>query len=109
MPALGGADSPTIPIEHVGPEPEAFTFSAPGDVIGNYRLVERIGMGGMGEVWVADQERPVRRRVALKLIRAGMTTGQFITRFEAERQALAMMDHPSIAKVLGGRTVFRTS
>jgi non-specific serine/threonine protein kinase/serine/threonine-protein kinase len=80
--------------------PEVFAFFSPGDVLGNYRLVERVGLGGMGEVWIADQERPVRRRVALKLIRSGMSSNQFIARFEAERQALAMMDHPNIAKVL---------
>ena len=67
-----------------------------------YILVEKIGEGGMGEVWVARQTEPVRRRVALKLIKTGMDSKAVIARFEAERQALAMMDHPNIAKVLDG-------
>ena len=69
------------------------------DSIGPYRLLERIGEGGMGEVWLAEQKEPVRRRVALKLIKLGMDTHEVVARFEAERQALAMMDHPAIAKV----------
>jgi tetratricopeptide (TPR) repeat protein len=72
--------------------------------IGNYRLLERVGEGGMGEVWLAEQEKPVRRRVALKLIKAGMDTRQVIARFESERQALALMNHPSIAKVFDAGT-----
>ncbi len=72
----------------------------PGDVIGNYKLREKIGEGGCGEVYVADQEKPVRRRVALKIIKLGMATKEVVARFEAERQALALMDHPNIAKVL---------
>jgi len=68
--------------------------------IGPYRLLHVIGEGGMGEVWVADQLEPVKRRVAIKVIKAGMDTKQVVARFEAERQALAMMDHPAIAKVL---------
>lgn len=67
--------------------------------IGPYHLLEKIGEGGMGEVWVAEQHKPLHRRVALKLIKAGMDTRQVIARFESERQALAMMDHPAIAKV----------
>jgi serine/threonine protein kinase/Tfp pilus assembly protein PilF len=67
--------------------------------IGPYHLLQKIGEGGMGEVWVAEQEKPIQRRVALKLIKAGMDTRQVIARFESERQALAMMDHPAIAKV----------
>jgi non-specific serine/threonine protein kinase/serine/threonine-protein kinase len=67
--------------------------------IGPYILRERIGAGGMGEVWKADQSSPVRRTVALKLVKAGMDSGQVMARFEAERQALALMDHPYIAKV----------
>src|SRR5262245_48620915 len=69
------------------------------DAIGPYRLLQKIGEGGMGEVWLAEQTAPVRRRVALKLIKAGMDTKQVVARFEAERQALALMDHTSIAKV----------
>src|SRR4051812_3382228 len=67
--------------------------------IGPYRVFERIGGGGMGDVFVAEQTHPLRRRVALKIIKAGMDTRQVVARFEAERQALAMMDHPNIAKV----------
>jgi serine/threonine protein kinase/tetratricopeptide (TPR) repeat protein len=76
----------------------------PGAVIGNYKLLEQIGEGGMGLVFVAEQQQPVRRRVALKIIKPGMDSRQIIARFEAERQALAMMDHPNIAKVLDGGT-----
>jgi tetratricopeptide (TPR) repeat protein/tRNA A-37 threonylcarbamoyl transferase component Bud32 len=72
----------------------------PGDRIGRYKLREQIGHGGCGVVYVAEQEEPVRRRVALKVIKLGMDTRQVVARFEAERQALAMMDHPNIAKVL---------
>ena len=71
-----------------------------GDRIGRYKLLEKIGEGGCGVVYMAEQEEPVRRRVALKVIKLGMDTKQVIARFEAERQALAMMDHPNIAKVL---------
>ena len=73
-----------------------------GDKIGRYKLHEQIGEGGCGVVYVAEQEEPVRRRVALKVIKLGMDTKQVIARFEAERQALALMDHPNIAKVLDG-------
>jgi serine/threonine protein kinase len=76
----------------------------PGTVIGHYKLLEQIGEGGFGVVFLAEQERPVRRRVALKIIKPGMDTRQVIARFEAERQALAMMDHPNIAKVLDAGT-----
>jgi serine/threonine protein kinase/WD40 repeat protein len=72
----------------------------PGRVIGPYKLMEQIGEGGMGLVFVAEQTEPVRRKVALKLIKPGMDTREVIARFEAERQALALMDHPNIAKVL---------
>src|ERR1017187_8883275 len=72
----------------------------PGDWIGHYKLLEQRGEGGMGTVWVAEQTEPVRRKVALKIIKLGMDTRQVIARFEAERQALALMDHPNIAKVL---------
>ncbi len=73
---------------------------APGSMIGRYKLLEKIGEGGMAVVYMAEQEHPIRRKVALKIIKLGMDTRQVIARFEAERQALAMMDHPSIAKVL---------
>src|SRR5881409_3264898 len=71
----------------------------PGDWIGRYKLLQKIGEGGCGVVYMAEQEEPVRRRVALKVIKLGMDTREVITRFEAERQALAMMDHPNIAKI----------
>src|SRR5262249_33101000 len=70
-----------------------------GTLIGPYKLLEQIGEGGMGLVYMAEQQQPVRRLVALKLVKPGMDTKQVIARFEAERQALAMMDHPNIAKV----------
>jgi tetratricopeptide (TPR) repeat protein len=70
-----------------------------GQMIGRYKLLEVIGEGGFGTVWMAEQREPVKRRVALKIIKLGMDTRQVIARFEAERQALALMDHPSIAKV----------
>jgi serine/threonine protein kinase/dipeptidyl aminopeptidase/acylaminoacyl peptidase len=72
----------------------------PGTVIGRYKLLEKIGEGGMAVVYMAEQEKPIRRKVALKIIKLGMDTKSVIARFEAERQALAMMDHPNIAKVL---------
>jgi serine/threonine protein kinase/tetratricopeptide (TPR) repeat protein len=72
----------------------------PGAVIGPYKLLQQIGEGGMGTVYMAEQSHPVQRKVALKVIKAGMDSGQVIARFEAERQALALMDHPNIAKVL---------
>src|SRR5262249_55866270 len=79
-------DSRSVSPEHIGP----------------YRLLQMIGEGGMGEVWLAEQWAPVRRRVAVKLIKAGMDTREVVARFEAERQALALMDHPAIAKVFDG-------
>jgi tetratricopeptide (TPR) repeat protein len=72
---------------------------AEGSLIDRYRLLQKIGEGGMGEVWLAEQREPLRRRVALKLVLAGMNTREVIARFESERQALALMDHPAIAKV----------
>src|SRR6185503_20038830 len=77
---------------------------SPGTIIGPYKLVEQIGEGGMGEVSMAQQTEPVKRLVALKLIKARMDSKQVIARFEAERQALALMDHPNIARVLDGGT-----
>lgn len=68
-------------------------------MLGPYRLLELIGQGGMGEVWLAEQKHPMWRRVAIKLIKAGMDTREVVARFESERQALALMDHPGIAKV----------
>jgi serine/threonine protein kinase/Tfp pilus assembly protein PilF len=74
----------------------------PGTVIGPYKLLEQIGEGGFGVVFMAEQQQPIRRKVALKILKPGMDTRQVIARFEAERQALALMDHPNIAKVLDG-------
>src|SRR5262249_30740668 len=74
----------------------------PGSVIGPYKLLEQIGEGGFGVVYMAEQHQPVRRKVALKVLKPGMDTRQVIARFEAERQALAIMDHPNIAKVHDG-------
>lgn len=76
----------------------------PGAVIGRYKLLQQIGEGGFGLVFMAEQQEPVRRMVALKIIKAGMDTKEVIARFEAERQALALMDHPNIAHVLDGGT-----
>jgi tetratricopeptide (TPR) repeat protein len=80
------------------------TEEGPGTIIGPYKLLDPIGEGGMGTVWLAQQTEPVKRLVALKLIKAGMDSRQVIARFEAERQALALMDHPNIARVLDGGT-----
>src|SRR5262245_55524418 len=74
----------------------------PGTMIGPYKLLQQIGEGGMGTVFMAEQTRPVQRKVALKVIKPGMDSRQVIARFEAERQALALMDHPNIAKVIDG-------
>ena len=73
-------------------------------LIGHYKLLEKIGEGGFGDVYMAEQQEPVRRKVALKIIKLGMDTRQVIGRFEAERQALALMDHPNIAKILDAGT-----
>jgi serine/threonine protein kinase len=90
----GGA----LPLTHT----QASPGEQPGGVIGRYRLRERIGEGGCGVVYLAEQNEPVKRRVALKIIRPGLETKQVVARFEAERQALALMDHPNIAKVHDG-------
>ena len=79
---------------------EGFVAEGPGSVIGRYKLLQKIGEGGMGVVYMAEQTEPVRRKVALKIIKFGLDSRQVIARFEAERQALALMDHPNIAKVL---------
>ncbi|HVR35563.1 MAG TPA: serine/threonine-protein kinase, partial [Methylomirabilota bacterium] len=94
------AISPTIKLD-LADEPRD---EAVGQTIGRYKLLERIGEGGCGVVYVAEQTEPVRRRVALKVIKLGMDTKAVVARFEAERQALAMMDHPNIAKVLDAGT-----
>ncbi|HEX4773384.1 MAG TPA: serine/threonine-protein kinase [Bryobacteraceae bacterium] len=91
-------DAPTPP--NIDPETTVVdTDVTPSRIIGPYHLLQCIGQGGMGEVWLAEQKHPLRRRVALKLIKAGMNTREIVARFESERQALALMDHPAIAKV----------
>src|SRR5262245_24410265 len=77
---------------------------APGTVIGPYKLLQQIGEGGMGTVFMAEQTEPMHRKVALKIIKPGLDSRQIIARFEAERQALALMDHPNIAKVFDAGT-----
>ena len=125
LPEMARADCPgaTLPDTPTGPGTAAAagTVAGPGDqppgersgsVVGRYHLLEEIGRGGMGTVFLAEQHQPVRRRVALKVIRPGMDSEHIVARFEAERQALALMDHPHIAKVLdagatdGGRPYF---
>jgi serine/threonine protein kinase len=97
QPAAPGIDQGTTS----GPPPVA---EKPGTVIGPYKLLQQIGEGGMGVVYMAEQQEPVRRKVALKIIKPGMDSHQVIARFEAERQALAMMDHQNIARVLDAGT-----
>jgi serine/threonine protein kinase/WD40 repeat protein len=92
--------TPAPPIPPVGTAAIIPAAEKGGDLIGRYKLLERIGEGGCGVVYMAEQVEPVRRKVALKVIKLGMDTESVIARFEAERQALAMMDHPNIAKVL---------
>jgi len=87
-----------------GAAARASSPEVPGAVIGRYKLIEQIGEGGMGTVWMAQQTAPVKRLVAVKLIKAGMDSRQVIARFEAERQALALMDHTNIARVLDAGT-----
>ena len=80
------------------------TPERPGSWIGPYKLLQQLGEGGMGVVFMAEQTEPVRRRVALKVIKPGLDSAQVLARFEAERQALALMDHPNIARVLDAGT-----
>jgi serine/threonine protein kinase/tetratricopeptide (TPR) repeat protein len=95
-PALGGSI----------PDNAAPLREGPGTIIGPYKLLEQIGEGGFGIVYMAEQERPVRRKVALKVLKLGLDTRQVVARFEAERQALALMDHPNIARVFDGGETF---
>jgi serine/threonine protein kinase/tetratricopeptide (TPR) repeat protein len=111
---LLAADEQTAGILSRGAAPalESFGLAAGAVLAGRFKLRELLGAGGMGEVWVADQVEPVQRRIALKVIRPGLDSARLVARFEAERQALARMDHPHIAKVLdagtaeGGRPYF---
>ena len=91
--ATAAYESLTVPAETVG-----------SVIAGKYKLLQEIGEGGMGSVYMADQIHPVKRRVAVKVIKAGMDSARVLARFEAERQALALMDHPNIAKVLDAGT-----
>lgn len=105
-----GDDAVRIAKEIIDSEPSVAPEKQPAEGnrssiwIGQFRLLQKLGEGGMGEVWMAEQFRPVRRRVALKRIRAGSVDKNMIARFDAERQALAMMDHPNIARVLEAGT-----
>jgi serine/threonine protein kinase/tetratricopeptide (TPR) repeat protein len=94
---LGGGESSSVRIDPAS--------ERPGTMIGHYKLVQQIGEGGFGIVFLAEQREPVRRTVALKIVKPGMDSRQVVARFEAERQALAMMDHPNIAKVLDAGTI----
>jgi tetratricopeptide (TPR) repeat protein len=97
-------DQPLVPAATM----EQPAVEAPGTVIGPYKLREKIGEGGFGIVYVAEQEKPVRRKVALKIIKPGMDSHEVVARFEAERQTLALMDHPNIARVLDAGTTGHT-
>jgi serine/threonine protein kinase/WD40 repeat protein len=105
---LAAADTRDSFLDHPAVSDAVSTSDQPttglGTVIGPYKLVEQIGEGGMGTVWMAQQSEPVKRLVALKVIKPGMDSRQVIARFEAERQALALTDHPNIARVLDGGT-----
>ena len=96
LPPTGNLEPPTLTV-HIG-------GVSPGAEIGPYKLIRQIGEGGMGVVYHAQQVQPIRREVALKIIKPGMDSKQIIARFESERQALAMMDHPNIARVLDAGT-----
>ncbi|MBL9172655.1 MAG: serine/threonine protein kinase, partial [Verrucomicrobiales bacterium] len=106
--AEAGDFLPDHPQHPVRPDPQRTmpmeSGESLGEWVGRYKLLEKLGEGGCGVVYLAQQEEPVRRRVALKVIKLGMDTRQVVARFEAERQALALMDHPNIAKVLDGGT-----
>jgi hypothetical protein len=92
----------TDPAYDTGPASESGLLEQPGTAIDRYKLLEKVGEGGFADVWAAEQREPVKRRVALKILKLGMDARQVVARFEAERQALALMDHPNIAKVLDG-------
>src|SRR5580765_136692 len=92
-------ESPAVEVAKTVAVAQDSLSEGPGAVIGHYKLLEKLGEGGFGVVYMAEQREPVKRRVALKIIKVGMDTREVVARFEAERQALAMMDHPNIAKV----------
>src|SRR5258706_7569291 len=103
--ALGHAAAPAHQVLAPTSElPEPTSDEALGSCVSHYKLLQKVGEGGCGVVYMAEQEEPVRRRVALKVIKLGMDTKSVVARFEAERQALAMMDHPNIARVLDAGT-----
>src|SRR5215813_15626762 len=103
--AVGNTNSPEDPRDTNNPDSPENTLSGSASSsesagqIGAYRLLRVLGEGGMGQVWLAEQKSPIQRTVALKLIKAGMDTKAVVARFESERQALALMDHPNIAQV----------
>ena len=98
--AMENPEKPVVDRGSTPPFRRSLLLEGPGTIIGPYRLLEQIGEGGFGIVYMAEQLQPVRRKVALKIIKPGMDTRQVVARFEAERQALALMDHPNIARVL---------
>src|SRR5262249_53507264 len=101
----GSGTLPETPLFSTASVPESrWAGDGPGSVIGPYTLREPIGEGGMGVVYLAEQTHPIHRKVAVKIIKPGMDSRQVIARFEAERQALALMDHPNIAKVFDAGT-----
>src|SRR5206468_3395445 len=92
------------PAPALGTTVDELLAERPGGLIGPYKLLEQIGEGGFGVVFLAEQLHPVRRQVALKVLKPGMDTKEVVARFEAERQALALMDHPNIARVFDAGT-----
>src|SRR5262249_49815354 len=102
-PKSGESDTWVSGLQPLGPDEDPGS-TVPEVRIGPYTLLDKLGEGGMGTVWVADQTKPVRRRVALKVIKAGLDSQEILRRFEAERQALALMNHPNIATVLDAGT-----
>ncbi len=103
LPTLDSSDSPARPnAQSIETESHPMPSSGTQEIAGRYKLLSIIGEGGMGSVWLAEQRVPVKRLVALKLIKSGMDSKAVVARFNAERQALAMMDHPNIARILDG-------
>jgi hypothetical protein len=107
--AIADPPAPEKPAAQIAATVDDPISERPGTVIGPYKLLQQIGEGGMGTVFMAEQSHPVQRKVALKIIKPGMDSRQVIARFEAERQALALMDHPNIARVLDAGTIFQIS